>query len=94
MWPALQKWICCKKKALLHAKLWIPGGEKSIFTVVIHSWRSPSRQFALERTIDEYTVQIQLRLRHNPKSENTFFSDNGEMSDRWLIFFSEIVCYG
>ena len=25
-----------KHAAFLHAKLWIPGGEKSIFTVVIH----------------------------------------------------------
>ena len=42
----------------LHAKSWIPGGEKSIFTVVIHSWRSPFRQFARARTIDEYDVTM------------------------------------
>ena len=42
----------------LHAKPWIPGGEKSIFTVVIHQWRSPLRQFARARTIDEYDVTM------------------------------------
>ena len=42
----------------LHAKPWIPGGEKSIFTVVIHQWRSPLYQFACARTIDEYYVTM------------------------------------
>ena len=42
----------------LHAKPWIPGGEKSIYTVVIHWWRSPLRQFARARTIDEYDVTL------------------------------------
>ena len=42
----------------LHAKPWIPGGEISIFTAVIHLWISPLRQFARARTIDEYDVTI------------------------------------
>ena len=42
----------------LHAKPWIPGGEISIFTAVIHYWRSPLRQFARAMTIDKYDVTI------------------------------------
>ena len=45
---------------VLHAKPWIPGGEKSIFTVFIHYLRSSLRQFARARTIDEYDVKIQV----------------------------------
>ena len=41
-----------------HTKPWIPGGEKSMFTVVIHWWRSPLRQFARARTIHEYDVMM------------------------------------
>ena len=63
----------------IYAKPWMPGGEKSIFTVVIHQWRSPSRQFARARTIDEYdftmpvprvrvTSHIDLWWRHSVKS--------------------------
>ena len=48
----------CKDKFFLHAKPWIPGGAKSIFTVVIHKWRSPMRQFARARTIDEYDATM------------------------------------
>ena len=44
--------------AFLHAKPWIPGGEKAIFTAVIHWWRSPLRQLARARTIDEYNVTM------------------------------------
>ena len=42
----------------LHARPWIPGDEKSIFTVVIHYWRSPLRQFARARTIGEYDITM------------------------------------
>ena len=42
----------------LHAKPWILGGEISIFTAVIHQWRSPLRQFARAMTIDKYDVTI------------------------------------
>ena len=42
----------------LHTKLWILGGKKSIFTAVIHLWRSPFPQFARARTIDEYDVTM------------------------------------
>ena len=48
----------------LHAKPWIPGGEKPIFTVVIHYWISPVHQFARARTIDEYDVTMR-SLRQN-----------------------------
>ena len=47
-----------------HAKPWIPGGEKSIFTVVIHYWRSPLCQFVRARTIDEYDVTMQVHRAH------------------------------
>ena len=40
--------------AFLHAKLWIPGGYKSIFTVVIPWLISSLRQFARARTIEEF----------------------------------------
>ena len=40
----------------LHAKPWIPGGEKLIFIVVVHYWRLPLHQFAHSRTIDEYDI--------------------------------------
>ena len=42
----------------LHVTPRIPGGDKSIFTVVIHYWRSTLRQFARARTIDEYDVTM------------------------------------
>ena len=42
----------------LHARPWIPGDEIAIFTAVIHKWRSPLRQFARARTIDEYDVTM------------------------------------
>ena len=42
----------------LHARPWIPGDEIAIFTAVIHQWRSPLRQFARARTIDEYDVTM------------------------------------
>ena len=42
----------------VHARPWIPGDEIAIFTAVIHKWRSPLRQFACARTIDEYDVTI------------------------------------
>ena len=46
------------EKIFLHAKPWIPGCEISIFTAVIHQWRSPLRQIARARTIDEYDVTM------------------------------------
>ena len=50
------------------AKPWIPGGKKSVFTVVIHVWRSPLRQFARARTMDEYDVTMQvLHVRLTPE---------------------------
>ena len=36
----------------------LPGGEISIFMAVIQEWRSPLRQFARARTIDEYDVTM------------------------------------
>ena len=45
----------------LHTKPWIPGGEKSIFTAVIHQWRSLLRQFARAATIGEYDVTMPVR---------------------------------
>ena len=42
----------------LHARPWVPGDEIAIFTAVIHLWRSPLRQFARARTIDEYDVTM------------------------------------
>ena len=42
----------------LHAKPWTPDGQKSIFTTVIHYWRSTLRQFGRARTIDEYDVTM------------------------------------
>ena len=42
LWSPLSKAVLCKysfvsnKGPFLHAKPWIPGGKKSIFTVVIH----------------------------------------------------------
>ena len=48
----LKKWI---SYTLSHE---YRGGEKSIFTVVIYWWRSPSRQFAHVRTIEEYDITM------------------------------------
>ena len=47
-----------KEISFLHAKPWIPGGDISIFTAVIHWWRSPLHQFARARTIDEYDITM------------------------------------
>ena len=43
---------------ILHAKQWIPNGEKSIFTVVIHWLRWLLRQYVRTRTNDKYDVII------------------------------------
>ena len=51
-------WFCTWETSFLHAKPWIPGGEILIFTAVIHQWRSPLRQFARARTINEYDVTM------------------------------------
>ena len=48
----------------LHAKPWILGAEKSIFTVVIHWWRSHRRQFARARTVDDYDVTMVIPYLH------------------------------
>ena len=48
----------------LHAKPWLPGGEKSVFTAVVQYWRSPLHQIARARTIDEYDVTIPLSHIH------------------------------
>ena len=45
----------------LHAKLWIPGGKKSIFTVVIHWWRSPLR---VQEQFRNMTSQCPFAWRH------------------------------
>ena len=42
----------------LHARPRIPDDEITIFTVIIHWWRSHLRQFARARTIDEYDVTV------------------------------------
>ena len=42
----------------LNAKAWIPGGEKSIFSVVIYKWRLPLCQIVHARTIDEYAMPV------------------------------------
>ena len=61
---------CClgalKSKRSYNFHLWIKyvsymlsrGGEKLIFMVVIHLWRSPLHQFVHARTIDEYDVTM------------------------------------
>ena len=60
---------------------------KSIFTDVIHQWRSPMRQFARARTIGEYDVtmpvprvratsHIELWWRHTVLSEKTVLGEN------------------
>ena len=36
----------------------MPGGEKSIFSAVIHWWRLPLRQLARARTINEYDATM------------------------------------
>ena len=80
------------KVELLHARPWIPGIEKSIFTIVIHQWRSPLRLCKNNRrmwchnasTRRSCDVTDQLWWRRNAKSENTVLSDNGEISDRLL----------
>ena len=46
------------KCIFLHAKPCIPVGEESIFTVIIHQWGPPLRQFTHLRTIDEYNVTM------------------------------------
>ena len=85
----------------LHARPWIPGDEKALFTVVFHKWRSPLRQFARARTIDEYDVtmlvypvcvtsQINCGDVTMPSQKKTVLDVNCDMSDRWL--FSEILC--
>ena len=43
---------------LLHGRPWIPDDEKSTFTVVIHQWKSPLRQFTRVRTIDKNYVTM------------------------------------
>ena len=64
-------------KTFLHTKPWIPGGEGSIFTAVIHwLWRHN------DSTPRSRDVTNQLGGRHNAKSEETVLSDNGEISDR------------
>ena len=79
---------------LLHSKPWIPGDEKSIFTVVIPNRRSPLRQFARVRIIDEYDIIMpvprvrvtsQINCGDVTKSEKNFLGINGEMSDRWMF---------
>ena len=50
--------IADKEPIFLQAKPWISGYDKSIFMVHIHYWRSPLRQFARARTIDEYNVTM------------------------------------
>ena len=47
-----------QKLSFQHTKPRTPGGEKSIFTAVIHQWRSHLRQFAREMTIDENNVTM------------------------------------
>ena len=44
----------------IHAKPWIPGGDKSIFMAVIHQWRLLLRQFARATAIGEYDVTMPL----------------------------------
>ena len=45
-------WYDIYETFFFHAKPWIPGGEKLIYTAVIHWLRSPLHQFARARTID------------------------------------------
>ena len=42
-----------------HAKPWIPGGEKSISSAVIHKWRSLLRQFRVQEQSTKMTSQCQ-----------------------------------
>ena len=74
----------------LHAKKWKQGGQKLIFTIVIHLWISPLRQFVRAGTIDEYDVAMlvpHVRLTSHINCgdvtilNQTGLSDNGEIRD-------------
>ena len=86
----------------LHAKLWIPVDEKSIFVVVIHLWRSPLCQFVRARTVDEYDVtmpvpSISVTSQIN-RGDATLLHQkrpspkNGEISDRCFWAEFSFVC--
>ena len=84
----------------LHTKPWIPGGEKSIFTVVIHLWRSPLHQFMRARTIEEYDVTMSFTWRHKltvvmsqcyVKKDRPWWQWRNERS---IIVFSGVVFSG
>ena len=87
----------------LLAKPWKPGVEKSIYTIVIHWWRSLVCQFARERTIDENGVTVPVtRIRVKSQincsdvtmlnQKKKVLSYNGEFGNRWL-FLAELSIF-
>ena len=81
-------------------KPWIQGGGKSIFTVVIHQWRSLCANCAYKNnwrvwrhnasTSHSRDFTDQLWWRHNAMPEKTVLGNNVEMSDQ-LVFQQSYV---
>ena len=83
-------------------KLRIPGGEKSIFTVVIHQWRLPLHLLRVQKQSTNFTSQYLAFIwrhrstvvwRHNSKSEQTILGHHCKMSN-WLLFIVELCVQG
>ena len=95
-WDKGSKWYLNIETWFLTPKSWIPGGEKLIFTDVIHYWRLPLRQFVHGRTIDEYDITMLVPCVHMTSQINfgdvTMWSQKrpslatmAKMSDWWLF---------
>ena len=63
-WHSFFKFFFIEDHFFLHAKIWIQGGEKSIFTAVIHQWRWLLCQFASATTIHEYDITMPVPYIH------------------------------